>query len=136
MHRTTSAPRTHNPEIAKGESSASRKSTIIRLRIPSRRSTRLTLPTPILTTDEVDDLVLQDTLQLVEGSKNVEENVEVASSPLRQNDNQNDPGTMLEPRSYKESLKVEITAKVQLVNINEEEEESLEDDFELRRMEK
>ncbi|GJU19580.1 hypothetical protein Tco_1152922 [Tanacetum coccineum] len=135
-HRKTSAPRTPNPEIAEGESSASLKSIIIRLRIPLRRSTRLTLPTPIPKTNEVDDLVLQDTLQLVEGSKNVEENVGVASSPLRQNDNQNDPGTMLEPRSYKESPEVEITAKVQLVNVNEEEEESVEDDFELRRREK
>ncbi|GJY08851.1 hypothetical protein Tco_0377036 [Tanacetum coccineum] len=54
-HRTTSALRTPNPEIAKGESSASRKYTIIRLRIP---------PTPIPITDEADDLVLQDILQV------------------------------------------------------------------------
>ncbi|GKD49319.1 hypothetical protein Tco_1278295 [Tanacetum coccineum] len=67
--------------------------TIIRLRIPPRRSTRLTLPTPIPTTDEADDLILQDTLQLVEGSENVEENVEVASSSLRNDDNQTNPIT-------------------------------------------
>ncbi|GKG16873.1 hypothetical protein Tco_0361830 [Tanacetum coccineum] len=53
-HRTTSAPRTPNLEIAKGELSAPRRSTVIRLRIPPRRSTRLTLPTPIPTTDEAD----------------------------------------------------------------------------------
>ncbi|GJV39738.1 hypothetical protein Tco_1418178 [Tanacetum coccineum] len=145
-----------------------RKSTIIRLRIPPRRSTRLTLPTPILTTDEADDIILQDTIQLslaeqkshedlktkqneekvkehlmakeikklVEGTENVEENVEVDSPTLRKNDNQNDPDTRLEPRSNKESPEVEITVVVQLVNVIEEEEESAEDDYELRRREK
>ncbi|GKF08015.1 hypothetical protein Tco_0042239 [Tanacetum coccineum] len=63
-HRRTSAPRTPNPDIAKGESSAQRNSTVIRLRIPPRRSTRLTPPTPIPTTDEVEDIILQDTIQL------------------------------------------------------------------------
>ncbi|GKA03799.1 hypothetical protein Tco_0676580, partial [Tanacetum coccineum] len=71
----------------------------------------------------------------VEGTKNIEEN-EVDSSTLRQNDNQNDPNTRLEPKSNKESPEVEITAAVQLVNVNEEEEESAEDDYELRRREK
>ncbi|GJU70124.1 hypothetical protein Tco_1256383 [Tanacetum coccineum] len=134
---------------------ALRWSTMIRLRIPSRRSTRLIPPTPIPTTDEADDLVLQDTLQvslakqksheelkakqnvekvkehlmaeeiemLVEGSKNIEENVEVASSPLRNDDNQTNPGTRLEPRSDKESSKVEKIADIsQPVNVIEEEE--------------
>ncbi|GJV21068.1 hypothetical protein Tco_1370088 [Tanacetum coccineum] len=167
MHRTTSAPRTPNPDIAKGESSAQRNSTVIRLRIPPRRSTRLTPPTPIPTTNEAEDIILQDTIQislakkksheelkakqnkekvkehlmaeeiekLVEGTKNVEENM-VDSSTLRKNDNQNDPDTRLEPRSNKESTKVEITADVQPVNVIEEEEESAEDDYELKRREK
>ncbi|GJX60947.1 hypothetical protein Tco_0292337 [Tanacetum coccineum] len=94
-HRTTSAPWTHNPDVAEGKSSASRKSTVIRL----------------------------------------QEN-KVDSSTLRQNDNQNDPGTRLEPRSNKESPEVEITAAVHPVNVNEEEEESPEDDYELKRREK
>ncbi|GJQ89564.1 retrovirus-related pol polyprotein from transposon TNT 1-94 [Tanacetum coccineum] len=134
------------------------------LHIPPRRSTRLTLPTPIPTTDEADVIILQDTLQLslaesksseeleakqneekvkehlmaegieklVEGAKNVEEN-EVDSSTLRQNDNQIDLGTRLEPRNNKESLKVEIIAEVQYVNVNEEEEESTKDDYKLKR---
>ncbi|GJX19958.1 hypothetical protein Tco_0222635 [Tanacetum coccineum] len=129
-HRTTSAPRTPNPDITEGESSAPQKATVIRLRIPLRRSTRLTPPTPIPTSDEANDIILQDTIQLkeieklVEGTENVEENVEVDSSTLRQNDNQNDPGTRLEPRSNKESPEVEITAAVQPVNVNKEEEES------------
>ncbi|GJU53103.1 hypothetical protein Tco_1226817 [Tanacetum coccineum] len=37
---------------------------LIRLRIPQRRSTRLTPPTPIPTTAEADDIILQDTIQL------------------------------------------------------------------------
>nr|GEV70742.1 Gag-Pol polyprotein [Tanacetum cinerariifolium] len=55
MHRTISAPRSPNPETDEVESSAPRKSTIIRLFILQRRSTRLTPPTPIPTTAE-DDL--------------------------------------------------------------------------------
>ncbi|GJU23880.1 hypothetical protein Tco_1157222 [Tanacetum coccineum] len=141
---------------------ASYSSTIIRLRIPLRRSTRLTQPKPIPTTVEAKDIILQDTIQLslaekksreeleakeneekveehlmaeeieklVEGTKNAK-NVEVDSSTLRQNDNQIDPGTRLELRSDKESSEVEITAAEQPVNVNDEEEESVEDDYEL-----
>ncbi|GJX92040.1 hypothetical protein Tco_0345366 [Tanacetum coccineum] len=130
------------------------------------QSTRLTPPTPILTIAEVNDIILQDTIQLslaeqksrneleakenvqkveehyiaeeikklVGGAENVE-NVEVDSSTLRQDDTQNIPGTRLEPRSDKESPEVEITAEVQPDNINEEEEESAEDDYELKRRE-
>ncbi|GJS94430.1 retrovirus-related pol polyprotein from transposon TNT 1-94 [Tanacetum coccineum] len=166
-HRTTSAPRTPNPDVDEGKSSAPRNSTVIRLCIPSRRSTRLTPPTPIPTTVEADDIILQDTIQLsfakqkshdeLEAKQNVQkveehliaeeieklvertENIgadEVDSSTLRQNDNQNDPSTRLEPRSNKESPEVEITAEVQPVNVNEKEEESAEDDYDLKRMEK
>ncbi|GKE08393.1 hypothetical protein Tco_1411944, partial [Tanacetum coccineum] len=104
-HRITSAPRSPNPVVTEGESSAPRRSTIIRLHIPPRRSTRLTLPILIPTTDDADDLILQDKLQLVEGSENVKENVQVTNSPHIQNDdNQVDPSTRLEPKSDKESL--------------------------------
>ncbi|GJU23291.1 hypothetical protein Tco_1156633 [Tanacetum coccineum] len=41
------------------------------------------------------------------------ENVKVDSSTLRKNDNQNDPGTRLEPWNNKESPKLEITVAVQ-----------------------
>ncbi|GKD49757.1 hypothetical protein Tco_1278733, partial [Tanacetum coccineum] len=129
-----------------------------------RRSTRLTPPTPILTTIEADDIILQDTIQLslaeqkshdeLEAKQNVQkvkehliakkieklvegaENVENDSSTLRQDDTQNIPGTRLEPRSDKETLEVEITAAEQPVNVIEDEEESAEDDYELRRREK
>nr|GEX56541.1 hypothetical protein [Tanacetum cinerariifolium] len=130
-HRTTRTPMTPNPDVDKGESSAPRKSTAIKLCIPLRRTTRLTLPTPIPTTIEAND----DTEKLVEGTENVGAN-EVDSSTRRQNDNQNYPSTRLEPNRNKESLEVEITAKVQPVNVNEEDEESAEDDYKLKRREK
>ncbi|GKC38239.1 hypothetical protein Tco_1050623 [Tanacetum coccineum] len=82
-----------------------------------------------------EHLIAEEIEKLVEGIENVD-NAEVDSSTLRQNDNQNDPGTRLEPRNNKESPEVKITAAVQLVNVNEEEEKSAEDDYELRRREK
>nr|GEW40820.1 integrase, catalytic region, zinc finger, CCHC-type, peptidase aspartic, catalytic [Tanacetum cinerariifolium] len=63
MHRTTSAPRTPNPVITEGVSSAPQKSTVIKLCIPPRQSTRLTAPTLFPTTDEANDVILQDILQ-------------------------------------------------------------------------
>ncbi|GKG48856.1 hypothetical protein Tco_0513003 [Tanacetum coccineum] len=72
--------------------------------------------------------------KLVEGTKKLEENVEVASSPLMNDDNQTNPGTMLDPRSDKKRPEVEKIADIsQPVNVIEEEEESAEDDYELRR---
>ncbi|GKA72344.1 hypothetical protein Tco_0778560 [Tanacetum coccineum] len=66
---TPSAPRTSNPNVNEGESSAQQSSTIIKLRIPPRRSTHNTPPTPISTTPistaaEVEDMTLRDTIQL------------------------------------------------------------------------
>ncbi|GJY58833.1 retrovirus-related pol polyprotein from transposon TNT 1-94 [Tanacetum coccineum] len=70
---------------------------------------------------------------MVEGTENVE-NDKVVNSVLN---NQNDPNTRLDPGSYKKSLKVEKTVVVaQHVNIIKEEDESAEDDYELRRREK
>ncbi|GKF60352.1 hypothetical protein Tco_0177138 [Tanacetum coccineum] len=134
------------------------RSTVIRLRIPIRQSTRLTLPTPIPTAVEAEDIVLQNEARenvekvkehlmaeeikkLVEGSDNVienvvetvEENVDVSSSPSRNDDNQNISGTRLEPRSGKESPEVEITVVVPRVNVNDEEEETAVDDYDLKR---
>nr|GEW77483.1 hypothetical protein [Tanacetum cinerariifolium] len=63
-HRTTNALRSPNPDVDEGESSAPQKSTIIRLRIPQRQPTRLTLPTSIPTTVDADDIILQDKIQL------------------------------------------------------------------------
>ncbi|GJT17316.1 ribonuclease H-like domain-containing protein [Tanacetum coccineum] len=46
------------------ESSSQRKSTVIRLRIPTRRSTRLTPPTPIINVADAEDIILQDTIHV------------------------------------------------------------------------
>nr|GEW12487.1 hypothetical protein [Tanacetum cinerariifolium] len=64
MHRPTSTPRSPNPDVDEGDSSALRNYTIIRLCIPSRRSTRLTSPAPTPTTAKDDNIILQDTIQL------------------------------------------------------------------------
>ncbi|GJX46509.1 hypothetical protein Tco_0758887 [Tanacetum coccineum] len=84
-----------------------------------------------------EHLIATEIEKLIKGSENVEETVEVTSSPLRNDDNQNDPRTRLEPRSDKESLEVENISDIsQPVNVIEEEEELAEDDYELRRREK
>ncbi|GJR42578.1 hypothetical protein Tco_1310681 [Tanacetum coccineum] len=56
-----------------------------------------------------EHLIAKEIEKLIKGAKNVE-NVEVDSSTLRKNDNPIVPSTRLEPRSDKESPKVEITA--------------------------
>ncbi|GJT32064.1 hypothetical protein Tco_0922483 [Tanacetum coccineum] len=53
-----------NPDVDERESSAQQKSIVIRLCIPPRRLTRLTPPTPIPTAAEVEDMIVQDTIQL------------------------------------------------------------------------
>ncbi|GJR15466.1 hypothetical protein Tco_0798118 [Tanacetum coccineum] len=130
----TSALRTLNPEIAEGGSSASRKSIVIRLRIPPRRSTRLTPPTSIPTTNEADDLVLQDTLQVsLAKQKSHEEleakqNVEIVKEHLMAEEIE---------KLVEGTKNVEKTADIsQPVNVIEEEEESAEDDYELKIREK
>ncbi|GJT57600.1 hypothetical protein Tco_0992654 [Tanacetum coccineum] len=80
-----------------------------------------------------EHLIAEEIEKLIEGTKNVE-NVEVDNSISHI---QNDLGTRLEPRSNKESLEVEKTDDVsQPVNVIEEEDESAEGDYELRRREK
>ncbi|GJS00304.1 hypothetical protein Tco_0316812 [Tanacetum coccineum] len=103
------------------------------------RSTRLTPPAPVLTVDKADEMILQDTLQMVEGPENV-----INDSSIPRNDDQNIPGTRLEPRSDKESPEVEITNDEEVeitnvvipVNVNEEEEEITDEVYELKRREK
>ncbi|GJX28543.1 hypothetical protein Tco_0236622 [Tanacetum coccineum] len=90
------------------------------------RSTRVTPPAPVPTVDKADGMILQDTLQMVEGPENV-----IDDSSIHRNDDQNIPGTRLEPRSDKESPEVEITNDEEVeitnvvipINVNEEEEE-------------
>ncbi|GKD35734.1 hypothetical protein Tco_1251243 [Tanacetum coccineum] len=61
---TASAPRSPNPDKEVAESSAPRRSTVIHLRLPERRSTCLTPPAPVTTVDKADEMILQDTLQV------------------------------------------------------------------------
>nr|GEY63513.1 uncharacterized mitochondrial protein AtMg00810-like [Tanacetum cinerariifolium] len=112
-HRTPRAPRSPNPKVDAIESIAPTRSTVIRLRIPQRRSTRLTPPAPVPTVDKADELILKDTLQMVEGQENV-----VDDSLIPRNVENNIPS-----RSDKESPEVEFTDVVIPVNVYDEEEE-------------
>ncbi|GJV40712.1 hypothetical protein Tco_1419152 [Tanacetum coccineum] len=117
-HRTPSAPTTPNPEIAEGESSAPQRSTVIRLHTLQVSLAEQKICEELEAKQNVEKvkehLMAKEIEKLVEGSENVEENVE----------------------SDKESPKVEKIADIsQPVNIIEEEEESVKDDYELRRRE-
>ncbi|GJS97854.1 hypothetical protein Tco_0804822 [Tanacetum coccineum] len=77
-----------------------------------------------------EHLAAEEIEKMVEGMEN-EDTYKFVNSIL---DNQNDPGTRLDPKSYKEIPEVEITAVVQPVNVIEEEDKSAKDDYDLRRM--
>ncbi|GJT87085.1 hypothetical protein Tco_1068802 [Tanacetum coccineum] len=51
-------------DVCEGVSSAPKRSTVIRFRIPQRRSTRLTPPALVPTVDKAYEMILQDTLQV------------------------------------------------------------------------
>ncbi|GJX11710.1 hypothetical protein Tco_0201569 [Tanacetum coccineum] len=145
-HRTPSAPRSPTPKKDTAESSALKRSTVIRFCLPKRRSTRLTPPALVPTVDKADEMILQDTLQvsLAEHKSREEqearENVELVNKHLAseeiekmversenviddslhpRNDEPKIPGTRLEPRSDKESPEVEITndEEVEITNV-------------------
>nr|GEX17639.1 hypothetical protein [Tanacetum cinerariifolium] len=130
-YRTPSAPRSPNPKVDAAESSASTRSTVIRLRIPQQRSTRLTPPAPLPTVDKADELILQDTLQDKSMLLMIVQSLGMMNIIL--------PNTRLEPMSDKESQEVEFTDVVIPVNVydDEEEEDEITDEvYELKRMEK
>ncbi|GKE04420.1 hypothetical protein Tco_1396438 [Tanacetum coccineum] len=153
MHRTTRAPRSPNPDKEAAESSAPRRPTVIRLRIPERRSTRLTPPAPEQEAREnvalVDEhLASEEIEKMVDGQENI-----VDDSSIPRNDEPNIPGTRIEPRSNKESLEVEITKDKEVeitketpvveitnvvipVNVNDDDEEITDEVYDLKRMEK
>ncbi|GJZ39327.1 retrovirus-related pol polyprotein from transposon TNT 1-94 [Tanacetum coccineum] len=145
-HKTPSAPISPNPKMDTAESSAPKRSTVIRFRLPKKRSTRLTPPAPVPTVDKADEMILQNTLQVSlaehksreeqEARENVElvnkhlaseeiekmiegsENVIDDSLPPR-NDEPKIPDTRLEPKSDKEIPEVEITndEEVEITNV-------------------
>ncbi|GJU01151.1 hypothetical protein Tco_1111489, partial [Tanacetum coccineum] len=117
-HRTTSAPKTPNPEIAEGESNDLFLQDTLQVSLVEQKSHK-ELESKQNVEKVKEHLMAEEIEKLVEGSANVEENVEVSSSPLRNDDNKTNPDTRLEPRRDKEK-----------------EEESEEDDYELRRREK
>ncbi|GJR54083.1 hypothetical protein Tco_1404604 [Tanacetum coccineum] len=133
-HRTLSAPRSPNPATETAESSVPKRSTVIRFRLPSRQSARLTPPAPVPTTEKADEMILQDMIQVSlaeqksreeqearenvalvaehlaaeEIEKLVEESENVDDSSPTRHDDTSIPGTRIEPRSDKESPEVEI----------------------------
>ncbi|GJT96437.1 hypothetical protein Tco_1091955 [Tanacetum coccineum] len=122
-----------------------KRSTVIRFRLPSRQSARLTPPVPVPSAEKADEMILQDMIQVSlaehksreeqEARENVAlvyehlaaeeieklvedpENVDDSSPP--RHDDTSIPGTRLEPRSDKESPEVEI--------VQEKEEETTKD---------
>ncbi|GJY84554.1 hypothetical protein Tco_0497930 [Tanacetum coccineum] len=157
-HRTTSAPRTPNPEVTEGESSAQRKPTMIRFRVPRRPDHET--PIPIVVEVDITNLeeatqisIAQRSLEDLEAQQNVEkvkehrvdeeleqllegtENVDVDAFMDDVLNSQEDPDTRIETKIDKESPKAEKDADMMIIN-NEEEEESVGDEFELRMREK
>ncbi|GJW59318.1 hypothetical protein Tco_0106049, partial [Tanacetum coccineum] len=123
------------------ESSASRKSTVIRLRIPQRRSTRHTLPTPIPTIDEADDIILQDTIQLSLAEQKIREELEANQNEdkVKEHLMAEEIEKLVEGTENVEENEVDSSTLRQINNQmipTLEEEKSAEGDYELRRREK
>ncbi|GJQ90526.1 hypothetical protein Tco_0001665 [Tanacetum coccineum] len=131
MHRTPSTPMSPNPSKEAAESSAPRRSTVIRLRIPERRSTRLTPPAPVPNVDKADEMILQDTLQvsLAEHKSREEqearENVALVDEHLASEEIEKmvEITKDKEVEITKETPVVDITSVVIPVNANDEDEE-------------
>ncbi|GJU10801.1 hypothetical protein Tco_1133197 [Tanacetum coccineum] len=145
-HRTPSAPRSPTPKKDTAESSAPKRSTVIRFRLPERRSTRLTPPAPVPTVDKADEMILQDTLQvsLAEHKSREEqearENVELVNKHLASEEiekmvegSENVIDDKVEKTNDEE---VEVTNVVTPVNVNEEEDEITDEVYKLKRREK
>ncbi|GJZ62350.1 hypothetical protein Tco_0618487 [Tanacetum coccineum] len=145
-HRTPSAPMSPNSDKEVAESSAPRRSTVIRLRIPKRRSTRLTPPAPVPTVDKADEMILQDTLQVSlaehKGREEQEarENVALVDEHLAYEEIEK----MVDGQENIESPEVEITKDKEVeitnvvipVNVNDDDEEITDEVYELKRREK
>ncbi|GJU91754.1 hypothetical protein Tco_1304177 [Tanacetum coccineum] len=177
MHRTPSAPRSPNPATEIAESSVLKRLTMIRFRLPLRQSARLTPPVLVPSAEKADEMILQDMIQIslaehksreeqkarenvalvyehlaAEEIENLVEDPEnVGDSSPPRHDDTSILGTRLEPKSDKESSKVEIVQEkevepdkdtlmvdvtniVTLVNVDDEEDEITDEVFELRRM--
>ncbi|GJS12414.1 retrovirus-related pol polyprotein from transposon TNT 1-94 [Tanacetum coccineum] len=129
-HRTPSAPRSPNPNKKAAESSAPRRSTMIRFCIPERRSARLTPPAPVPNVDKADEMILQDTLQ--DCAHDTKESPEVEITKDKEVEITKDK----EVEITKETPVVDITNVVIPVNVNDEDEEITDEVYELKRREK
>nr|GEY33454.1 hypothetical protein [Tanacetum cinerariifolium]GEY33463.1 hypothetical protein [Tanacetum cinerariifolium] len=136
-HRTPSALSSPTPKVDATELIVPTRSTVIPLRLPQQKFTHLTPPAPVLTVDKADELILQDTLQVSLANTKVDKSRKLEKMcSIPRNDEHNIPGTRLDPRSDKESLKVEFTDVVIPVNVYDEEEEITDEVYELKRREK
>ncbi|GKF12356.1 hypothetical protein Tco_0050282 [Tanacetum coccineum] len=140
-HSTTNALRSPKPDVDEGESSALRKSTVTRLCIPQRRSTQLTPPTPIPTTVEADDIILQDTIQLSLTEQKSHNELEAKQNVQKVKEHliAEEIEKLVEGAKNVENVKVDISTLRQddtQLFLALEEEELAEDDYELRRREK
>nr|GEV78204.1 retrovirus-related Pol polyprotein from transposon TNT 1-94 [Tanacetum cinerariifolium] len=103
---TTSALRSPNPGVDEGEPSAQQKSNVIRLCIPPRRHDDLEAQQNVEKVKEY--LIDKEIEKMVEGTES-DESDEVNNFNLN---SQNNPGTGIDPGSYKESLEVEKNTDV------------------------
>ncbi|GKG19733.1 hypothetical protein Tco_0376832, partial [Tanacetum coccineum] len=107
-HRTTTAPRSPNRNKETVDSSALRRSIVIRLhtlQVSLAEHKSREEQEAIENVALVDEhLAFEEIEKMVDGQANV-----VDDSSIPRNDESNIPGTRIEPRSNKESPKVEIT---------------------------
>ncbi|GKB46532.1 hypothetical protein Tco_0897285 [Tanacetum coccineum] len=143
---STSAPRSPNPDKEVAESSAPRRSTVIRLCLPERRSTRLTPLALVPTVDKADEMILQDTLQvsLAEHKSREEqearENVALVAEHLASEEVEKMVDDSSIPRNDESlipslGLDLRVIRKVR-VNVTDEDEEITDGVYELKRREK
>ncbi|GJX38227.1 hypothetical protein Tco_0251530 [Tanacetum coccineum] len=132
-HRTTSAPRSPNPDKEVAESSAPRRSTVIRLRLPERRSTRLTPPAPVPTESRENAALVDEHLASEEIEKTSDKEspeVEIAK------EKEVEITQETEVKITQETPTVDITNVIIPVNVTDEDEEITDEVYELKRREK
>nr|GEY12089.1 zf-CCHC domain-containing protein/UBN2 domain-containing protein [Tanacetum cinerariifolium] len=122
---TPSTPRSPNPKMDASESSAPKRSTVIHFCITQRRSTCLTPLTPVPTVNKADETILQDTLQ-----------VSLVEHKSREEQEARENVELVKDGSDKESSEVEFTDVVIHMNVNKEEEEIINEVYDLKRKEK
>ncbi|GJX95740.1 hypothetical protein Tco_0351538 [Tanacetum coccineum] len=143
---TPSTPRSPNPAMETAELSVLKQSTVIRFRLPSRQSARLTPPAPVLSVEKADEVILQDTIQVsLAEHKSLEEqeareNVALVDEHLAakeieklvENPENVDDSSPLSMMTHLFPT-LDVTNIVTPVNVDDEEDEINDEVFELRR---